>query len=206
MPTERFLRLSDEKKKMILRASVDEFARVPFDKVSINQIIKKAEISRGSFYTYFEDKTDVLRYIFQDTKRQYQDFCRKNLVDNGGDFWNMVDDMFHQVLHREYSGQLARLFQNVISYTEAEKFMMMLRDSCEDGQNMDEWLYERVDKSNMRVKSLEEFRVLIEMCMMSILIAFAQRYKNGEAIETVEWSFSRKMDILKNGALVHKES
>ena len=57
-----------------------------------------------------------------------------------------------------------------------------------------------------RVKRLEEFRVLIEMCMMSILIAFAQRYKNGEAIETVEWSFSRKMDILKNGALVHKES
>ena len=70
MPTERFIRLPDEKKKVILEAAVDEFSRVPFDKVSINQIIKNAEISRGSFYTYFEDKMDVLRYIFQDTKRQ----------------------------------------------------------------------------------------------------------------------------------------
>ena len=188
MPTERFLRLPDEKKTAILRAAVDEFSRVPFDKVSINQIIKNAEISRGSFYTYFEDKMDVLRYIFQDTKRQYQDFCRETLVDSGGDFWKMVEELFHQVLYRDYSGRLARLFQNG------------------DGKKMDEWMYEQVDKSQLRVESLEEFRVLIEMCMLAILMAFAQRYKDKESIESVEWSFFRKMDFLKNGVLKHKES
>lgn len=206
MPTERFLRLPDEKKTAILRAAVDEFSRVPFDKVSINQIIKNAEISRGSFYTYFEDKMDVLRYIFQDTKRQYQDFCRETLVDSGGDFWKMVEELFHQVLYRDYSGRLARLFQNVLTYAEAEKFVKILRESGGDGKKMDEWMYERVDKSQLRIESLEEFRVLIEMCMLAILMAFAQRYKDKESIESVEWSFFRKMDFLKNGVLKHKES
>ena len=43
MPTERFYRLPEEKKRSICSAAVKEFARVPLDKVSINQIIKEAE-------------------------------------------------------------------------------------------------------------------------------------------------------------------
>ncbi len=63
MPSERFLKLSEEKQKRIVEAAVNEFARVPFENVSINQIIREADISRGSFYTYFEDKRDLLGYV-----------------------------------------------------------------------------------------------------------------------------------------------
>mgnify|MGYP000403050715 CR=1 FL=1 len=56
MPTQRFLKLKEEKKQAILEAAVHEFSRVPYSSASINQIIKEADISRGSFYTYFEDK------------------------------------------------------------------------------------------------------------------------------------------------------
>ena len=68
MPTERFYRLPEEKKRIIRDAAFKEFARVPIDKVSINQIIKEADISRGSFYTYFEDKWDLLGYIFEESQ------------------------------------------------------------------------------------------------------------------------------------------
>lgn len=72
MPTQRFLNLKDSK-NAILEAAAHEFARVPYSAVSINQIIKEAEISRGSFYTYFEDKDDLMRYMlrgFRDTLRK----------------------------------------------------------------------------------------------------------------------------------------
>ena len=49
MPTERFYRLPEEKKRSICSAAVKEFARVPLDKVSINQIIKEADISRDVY-------------------------------------------------------------------------------------------------------------------------------------------------------------
>ena len=46
----------EEKKAAILRVvSRMKFSRVPFDKVSINQIIKMQKLPRA-FYTYFEDK------------------------------------------------------------------------------------------------------------------------------------------------------
>ena len=56
MPTERFLRLPKEKIEAIRIAAAKEFMRVPLEEASINRIVHDADISRGSFYTYFEDK------------------------------------------------------------------------------------------------------------------------------------------------------
>ena len=39
MPTQRFLKLKEEKKQVILDAAVHEFSRVPYSSASINQII-----------------------------------------------------------------------------------------------------------------------------------------------------------------------
>ena len=62
MPTQRFLKLKEEKKQAILEAAVHEFSRVPYSSASINQIIKGGRhIQGGSFYTYFEDKDDLMR-------------------------------------------------------------------------------------------------------------------------------------------------
>ncbi len=62
-PFDTFYNLLEEKRKKIIDNSVKEFSDNPFSEVSINKIIKKTEISRGSFYTYFEDKYDLLIYL-----------------------------------------------------------------------------------------------------------------------------------------------
>ena len=77
MPTQRFLNLKESKKNAILEAAAHEFARVPYSAASINQIIKEAEISRGSFYTYFEDKDDLMRYML----RGFRDTLKKKVFD-----------------------------------------------------------------------------------------------------------------------------
>ena len=87
MPTERFYKLPEEKKKAIRDAAMEECIRVPFEKVSINKIIQNAGISRGSFYTYFEDKRDLVRYIFSDTADKLKFFWTKSVVTHGGDLW-----------------------------------------------------------------------------------------------------------------------
>lgn len=84
MATERFMKLSQDKKDRILNAAREEFARVPFEDASINQIIKAAGISRGSFYTYFEDKRDLLQYIFQDMNERHEQYFRELLLRNQG--------------------------------------------------------------------------------------------------------------------------
>ena len=58
-----FYNLPYEKRKRISDAIIKEFMERPNEKVSINRIIKTAEISRGSFYQYFDDKVDLIEII-----------------------------------------------------------------------------------------------------------------------------------------------
>jgi AcrR family transcriptional regulator len=59
MPRPRFHKLSAKKRQQILAAAAMEFADHGFGQASLNRIIRAAEISKGAFYYYFDDKADL---------------------------------------------------------------------------------------------------------------------------------------------------
>ena len=54
-----FYRLPEEKKARILTSARSEFIRNIYEKSSINRILDDAKIPKGSFYQYFDDKSDL---------------------------------------------------------------------------------------------------------------------------------------------------
>lgn len=94
MPTERFLRLPKEKNEAIRIAAAKEFMRVPLEEASINRIVHDADISRGSFYTYFEDKQDLLKWLIYAQAEQHFNSYIERLRENGGDLWDMLESVF----------------------------------------------------------------------------------------------------------------
>ena len=86
MPTQRFFKLKEEKRRLILEAAAHEFSRVPYSAASINQIIKEADISRGSFYTYFEDKDDLMRYMLRGMREHFRERVMLLLKEMGSPF------------------------------------------------------------------------------------------------------------------------
>ena len=71
MPTQTFFRLPPEKKEKILKAAMQEYARVPSSQVSVKNIVEAAGIPRGSFYAYFEGKDDLGDYLMQEYRDQF---------------------------------------------------------------------------------------------------------------------------------------
>lgn len=63
MPKTTFFNLPEEKRRSIMEAAVDEFAKAPYQNISINHLIKSMNIPTGSFYQYFEDKKDLYFYV-----------------------------------------------------------------------------------------------------------------------------------------------
>ena len=59
MVHQTFYRLPDEKKERILRSAHREFTQHTYEKSSINRILDDARIPKGSFYQYFDDKSDL---------------------------------------------------------------------------------------------------------------------------------------------------
>ena len=56
-------RQKQEKKESLVDASYDLFLKKGFNKTSIDDIVKKANVAKGTFYLYFKDKSDVMENI-----------------------------------------------------------------------------------------------------------------------------------------------
>ena len=69
MPKATFYNLNSEKKEKIEKALRHEFSQNTFEKASISNIIEEGQIPRGSFYQYFEDKEDALKYIIEELSK-----------------------------------------------------------------------------------------------------------------------------------------
>lgn len=172
MPTERFYRLPEAKKHNIREAAMKEFARVPFEKASINQIIHNADISRGSFYTYFEDKQDVVRYLFEESSNKMRKFCQHELEENHGDYFAMMEELFeYSVKTMQESEDMLNVAKNVFSYEENAKLIGMQGfpspEEAEKGDGPTRWLFSLVDKSRLRWTDFEHFLALVGMSMPS---------------------------------------
>lgn len=64
---EAFDKIPEEKRKRILDAATTEFAEYGFENTSIQQIAKKAEISVGSVYKYFENKEELFSMVVKES-------------------------------------------------------------------------------------------------------------------------------------------
>lgn len=203
MPTERFYRLSEEKRRTIRDAAFHEFARVPVDKASINQIIREADISRGSFYTYFEDKWDILAYIFEESQREMRDHIYICLEKSGGDIWETLDRFLEKVIEVCCGEEKQQFIRNVMDHTDAEELFGGFKKR--QGEVLDEvgmdtarWVYTRYSREKMREMSYQEFFAFFQLAMLAIAME-VKRYFDGRMPDEIWESYQRKIGILRRG-------
>lgn len=203
MPTERFFHLPDEKKKMIREAAVKEFCRVPIEKASINKIVQNAEISRGSFYTYFKDKEDVLDYIFEDVVSQIQNFCKDFLLQTKGEFWELPRKMLDYTIEICETNKMFALAQGN-SKSRVISLLLEKRDDlghCQESINL--WvkeLYHLTDCSKLLVNNFNDFWDLFSLCTTNMVMTIGEIYQRGRDEEEAKRSFERRLDLIKHGA------
>ncbi len=102
MPSATFLNLPAQKQEKLLCAAVREFTQKPFNEASINRIIKEAGIPRGSFYMYFRDKEELLRYLLRDYVDQLVMVTEELLLRDGGDVFSALMELYDYIAaHRD---------------------------------------------------------------------------------------------------------
>lgn len=95
MPKDTFFNLPQDKKDKILDAAIDEFAEYTYHKASISRIVERAQIAKGSFYQYFEDKADLFKHLMEISAQQkmvYLQHLMANMEEL--DFFHVVREMF----------------------------------------------------------------------------------------------------------------
>ena len=115
MPKSTFYNLNEEKREKIKKALKNEFTKHTFEKASISNIIEEAKIPRGSFYQYFEDKEDALKYIIEDFVNDEKEKIKELLIQNKGDIFLTTLDLYSYFVDKNYHEKEVKLFQNIIN-------------------------------------------------------------------------------------------
>lgn len=182
MPTQRFINLKEEKKQAILEAAVHEFSRVPYSAASINQIIKEADISRGSFYTYFEDKDDLMRYILSGARERCLEEILRLMDEEGGHFFRIPLRMLEGVMEEGIQGRNYQLFRNMLSDLSAvdQNQLFGIKGFLfqdETFRNFVRLLHDHLDQDHCQI-TMEALAYGAEMAMMIVIKALTLFYKN----------------------------
>ena len=197
MPTERFLNLPEEKRYRILIASAEEFTRAPYEKVSINKIIKAAEIPRGSFYQYFSDKQDLLEYIMMGFRDRLLGTAEETLVSSGGDPFAVFPALMAQVFEMAERFYNPELFRNIYSCVSANRLQSFEFFRLETGEMLERFGH-LVVGTQFDGLSQETKRDILEILIVLLHDAIERRFTENTPDSASIEEFRRKIDIIKN--------
>ncbi len=95
-PLKRFLNLEEDVRQHILDLAREQFEQHGYDSMSLNDLIRSLEISKGQFYYWFEDKADLFLTVMDTPVEGFQaTFLSQGQPKSKGDFWKhmqRVDD------------------------------------------------------------------------------------------------------------------
>lgn len=199
MPSERFFHLSDEKKERIKQAAINELSEFSLDQMSINRVIKSAEIPRGSFYEYFEDKFDLVNYLMSGFKLKVKEFADNEIANNNRDIFKVFEELFSYVVDLKLESGNNQFFKNIFSCLKfSEKDLKFIYS--ERNMIVNEY-YDKADLDNYKIKTKEDF-----ICMLDVILDIFAKEVVSYFVEPENQLqhkelFSKKLSMIKFGVI-----
>jgi AcrR family transcriptional regulator len=152
MPKDTFFNLPEKKRESLIHAAEIEFSRVPIYEASIANIVKAAEISRGSFYQYFEGKEDAYYYILNEQIKRRNEAFKDHLEANEGNLFEAITAFYYELL---------------IELPD-EKEHNFLRNALLNVTHQIETLFNEIIEANVKKEGIKVFTHLINKDILNI--------------------------------------
>lgn len=113
LPTQTFFNLPEQKKQRLIAGAMKEFTERSLNEASISNIVKNAEISRGSFYQYFEDKKDLYFFLIGKFKYNYHRLMVNSFKEAEGDFYRGYQIFAEKYIQNIMNSEKFGFFENM---------------------------------------------------------------------------------------------
>lgn len=119
-----FENLPDEKRQRVLKEATREFADHGYHQASVNRIVDRLGIAKGSLFKYFGNKEGLFEYLFGHAVAEFKRPLKAIRDDASGDFFQRIERSFlasgafvdtHPHLYRIY---LKMLFNETFPFRE----------------------------------------------------------------------------------------
>lgn len=201
MPKITFLNLNVEKRDKIKKAIINEFSRHTIAKASISNIVEEAQIPRGSFYQYFEDKEDALKYIIDESIKIEKEEIKNSLKRNNGDIFATSIDIFKYVSKRSYNDTDMMLCHNIIQKLKEENVNIF------DGINSRSMCQAKKENGNiidtdmLKLNNEEDLKYIMKILTVVIRASIIDVITKKKSEEEAQKELEKQLEILKYGMI-----
>lgn len=196
MPSKTFYNLSQEKQQKIIDASKKEFSNNLYQDVSLNQIIKNSNISRGSFYMYFTDKEDLYFYLLNEYKANFEKVIIKTLNDNNGEIFSTFESLFtllsNNIIKNNNSNFIKKVFLNM-NYLIANELLRK-----KPNKMLEEYLLKYINKDYLVVKNECDILNLLHIIIMLFMDNLTKLVNEMEDLNIIKKYYNEQLNLLKS--------
>jgi AcrR family transcriptional regulator len=202
MPKDTFFNLPEDKRKAICEVAIQEFAEYPFDQASINRIVSRAGIAKGSFYQYFEDKADLFLYLARlagEAKAQYISPVMRN--PDRHDFFTLLRELYASGIQFTVENpEFAIISQKVLEHKDEPIYRELMAENLPSAYQFFEALLENaVSKGEVRADIDTKMLAYMLVPMNAHFAEYYLEHVAQEYDEAMLEALDKFVDMLKNG-------
>ena len=201
MPKITFFNLNIEKREKIKKAIINEFSKHTIAKASISNIVEEAQIPRGSFYQYFEDKEDALKYIIDEFINIEKEEIKNSLKINNGDIFKTSIDIFKYVSKKSYSDRDMMLCHNIIQKLKEENVNIFEGINCKSMYQANKDNGNIINTDILKIDNEEDLKYMMKILTVVIRASIIDVITKKKSEEKAQEELQKQIEILKHGMI-----
>lgn len=196
MPKLTFFNLEPERRQAVLDASVEEFAKHPYEQASLSRIVDNCGIAKGSMYQYFEDKLDLYLYIVDLAYEQKRAYVGK-AFSLEGDIFTVLEEYYWQ--SHLFAKDFPLLHQVANNFWDSRVLLPQIEEGRIDrARDFSKFLEEAIASGKANPDLDPQAVFFVYHAVGKDLVDEFERGTNGEFIREV-------LDVLRYGLQVRRE-
>ncbi len=200
MPRPTFFNLQEEKQQTLLQAAKKEFTRVSLAEASIANIVKEADIPRGSFYQYFDNKQDLYFYLLNEHLKEKREELITNLQKHNGDIFTAVQDMLLSLLIEMDEEGTYQFYRNVflnMDYRTEKAFMNLMNYTALDKKY--DLIKKLINRKSLNIDNEEELLQVVQIVSLIMTDNLIQKFGKEMTNEEVIHNYKTQIKLIKRG-------
>ncbi|MFH1632534.1 MAG: TetR/AcrR family transcriptional regulator [Chloroflexota bacterium] len=202
MPKDTFFNLPEDKRTLICQVALDEFAEYSFNQASINRMVAKSGIAKGSFYQYFEDKKDLFLYLVQSAAEEKLNYISPLMYNpDQHDIFTLLREMYLSgIRFADERPKYAEISRKILENMDASIYKEAMADNLPSAYEFFETLLEKsIARGEVRPDiDIKMFAYLIAS-MNTLVIAYYTEYIAQDYDDKMFETIDKFLDFLKNG-------
>ncbi|MBB6447103.1 TetR/AcrR family transcriptional regulator [Bacillus benzoevorans] len=200
MPKQTFFNLPEQKRKILMEAAEKEFTRVPIFEASIANIIKMANIPRGSFYQYFADKEDLYFYLLDEKLKEGREDFIVLLKKHKGDIIDALTEMYNRFLVKLPDEEEHNFLKNAFLYAthKVEHSLMDFFDFTLNNERFKE-ITGLIDKQRFTIEEDKDLYHILQIVTAVAFRNFIEKISKKMSDEEAMKHFTFEIDLIKYG-------